>query len=473
LHAHENVQRNIAILLEHLAKNYDFRLVCVEGACGPGDLSLLWSIPYRTRMKFCESLLDRAYLTGAELAAASRPGIGLDLWGVDVASLYRLQWRAAKSNFTMRPQALLQIVDFRKRMRRTYAPLISRDLLRLLRLRGAASNADVFGSKYGEYLGMVLVEIAERKRLLLPAVLWEKIARHQQLATPLDPVLRKQMQKRIDECFSEVNEALSKVDNETRVSFLVAYLFEARLKLMNQTLKSRIELRHSVEALLFKLPAEQRREIGAADASFRQKFAALPEEIRQAYEQSRAPSLWDTLSDDDREMLWDDVARSCCTARLDTVALRLETACAATQKLLQFKFQPHESLRFVERDQEEFCREVMNDIRTLNLIAAEAGSSAPLPLDPVITLRSIWSTSEVYYQTARQRSTAMARNILLTMRKRGLDRVAAVSGGFHSKAMSAWLTDVGQMATIIVNPRVVGSLSVSEHRYSVRVMEEE
>lgn len=61
----------------------------------------------------------------------------------------------------------------------------------------------------------------------------------------------------------------------------------------------------------------------------------------------------------------------------------------------------------------------------------------------------------------------------MTMRKRGLDRVAAVSGGFHSKAMSAWLTDAGRLATIIVTPRVVGSLSVSEHRYSVRVMEEE
>src|ERR1700747_1541143 len=66
LHAHVNVQRNVAIMLEHLAKNYDFRLVCVEGACGPGDVSLLWSLPYRTRMKFCDSLLDRAYLTGAE-----------------------------------------------------------------------------------------------------------------------------------------------------------------------------------------------------------------------------------------------------------------------------------------------------------------------------------------------------------------------------------------------------------------------
>lgn len=65
LHAHANVQRNIAIMLEHLAKNYDFRVVCVEGACGPGDVSLLWSLPYRTRMKFCDSLLDKAYLTFA------------------------------------------------------------------------------------------------------------------------------------------------------------------------------------------------------------------------------------------------------------------------------------------------------------------------------------------------------------------------------------------------------------------------
>lgn len=114
-------------------------------------------------------------------------------------------------------------------MRRAYAPLISRDLLRLLRLRGAASNADVFGFQYSEHLAMLLVEIAEQKKLLLPAVLWEKIARHRELVKPLDAALQREMEKRIGECFAEVNATLSKVDSETRMSFRIAYHYEAWL----------------------------------------------------------------------------------------------------------------------------------------------------------------------------------------------------------------------------------------------------
>jgi hypothetical protein len=126
LHANVGVQKNIAAILYrllHLNKSGTV-LVCVEGASGEGDVSLLRSLPRFVRRAFEELLLHKAYLTGAELAATeaaaewpqqqavlvqrvkswfvSSPQMGsvslspVRLWGVDDPELYRKNWRAAK-----------------------------------------------------------------------------------------------------------------------------------------------------------------------------------------------------------------------------------------------------------------------------------------------------------------------------------------------------------------------------------------
>jgi hypothetical protein len=127
LHANVGVQKNIAAILYRLNRlNGDRGLVvCVEGASGEGDVSLLRSLPGPIRHGFEEMLLHRAYLTGAELAATEAAadifqqqnviwnriktffGFGavvapvslspIHLWGVDDPELYRKNWKAAKT----------------------------------------------------------------------------------------------------------------------------------------------------------------------------------------------------------------------------------------------------------------------------------------------------------------------------------------------------------------------------------------
>jgi len=126
LHANVGVQKNIAAVLYRLlhANKVPWLLVCVEGASGEGDVSLLRSLPRFIRHGFEAMLLHKAYLTGAELAATEaaaeweqqqvilidrvkswfrpsrQPGpVSLSpirLWGVDDPDLYRKNWRAAK-----------------------------------------------------------------------------------------------------------------------------------------------------------------------------------------------------------------------------------------------------------------------------------------------------------------------------------------------------------------------------------------
>ncbi len=126
LHANVGVQKNIAAVLYRLLRinRVPWLLVCVEGASGEGDVSLLRSLPRFIRHGFEAMLLHKAYLTGAELAATESAAeweqqqtilidrvkswffpshqIGpvslspIHLWGVDDPDLYRKNWRAAK-----------------------------------------------------------------------------------------------------------------------------------------------------------------------------------------------------------------------------------------------------------------------------------------------------------------------------------------------------------------------------------------
>src|SRR3989338_3443075 len=84
LHANVGVQKNIAAILYRLNRLNKERglLVCVEGASGEGDVSLLRSLPRLIRRGFEEMLLRRAYLTGAELAATETAADALQQGGV-------------------------------------------------------------------------------------------------------------------------------------------------------------------------------------------------------------------------------------------------------------------------------------------------------------------------------------------------------------------------------------------------------
>jgi hypothetical protein len=170
LHANVGVQKNIASMIYRLLKKNALPriIVCVEGASGEGDVSLLRSLPRGVRRLFEEMLLRKAYLTGAELAATEaaaelaqqqaiwghrmkeffkgREGIGpvtlspVLLWGVDDPDLYRNNWRAAKIVDKQRYQAMQEFSNTRTMLQPGANPVLLKHLglvtkLLLLRLQ--------------------------------------------------------------------------------------------------------------------------------------------------------------------------------------------------------------------------------------------------------------------------------------------------------------------------------------------------
>jgi hypothetical protein len=157
LHANVGVQKNIASILYRLLHyNKGYLLVCVEGASGEGDVSLLRSLPGAVRHAFEAMLLHRAYLTGAELAATeaaaewAQQGVviwsrikaffvqpinplpvsltPIHLWGVDDPELYRKNWRAAKTVDRLHNQALDYIHSTREFLAGGASPVLQKQL---------------------------------------------------------------------------------------------------------------------------------------------------------------------------------------------------------------------------------------------------------------------------------------------------------------------------------------------------------
>jgi hypothetical protein len=164
LHANVGVQKNIASILYRLLhiNKIPSLIVCVEGASGEGDVSLLRSLPRFIRHGFEALLLHKAYLTGAELAATEaaadweqqqtvlwdrvkswftgsrRAGpVSLSpilLWGVDDPDLYRKNWRAAKYVDREHFQALEEIKADRSMLASGASPALKQHLDLLVKM---------------------------------------------------------------------------------------------------------------------------------------------------------------------------------------------------------------------------------------------------------------------------------------------------------------------------------------------------
>jgi hypothetical protein len=490
LHSHIPVQRNIAEIIGHLGYNYRFRLLCVEGASGEGDTSLLWSLPMRIRLDFCNSLFDKGYLTGAEFAVTTRPQLGLVLWGVDVPSLYRVQWRAFKHNLQTRPSFVVPLLDSHRRMRRLYSALVSRDLLRLMRLRYPGQEEEWNYRRDDEV--EALIEIAERKNIMLPANLWAKVAKWRKADAErrvAHQALLGEMQAWVDTQFLPVAHALAQCGPDLKQDFVIASQMDFAYEQLDPLAQRLAKVSFSVDALLRKVPVTARTRVSDAYTRFCDRLATMPDRYRGVYQAQKSPSLWWTLSGEDRDRLWDFVAHATCTTEADNIVLNLEQTYSKALKFLTLSMQASESLAFItpakqvdrfghERTvpaRDAVCSEIDRDITRLNDIGAAVGRG-PMPRDLVIALQAFWDSSETYYSVARRRSTGMAKNVAAAVAARRLDRGIAISGGYHSQDMSDWLTREAGLSTMIITPSLPDSTSAmkaAEYRYNRRGLEEE
>lgn len=111
-HVHEEAQRNLSRILEHLIRQYGLKLVLVEGGSGAMDLAHLRrfaSVAHRTEV--AERYLTRGLISGEEYLQLSSD-YPLSLWGVEEPALYRANFDALQQAHDARPplEAILATV---------------------------------------------------------------------------------------------------------------------------------------------------------------------------------------------------------------------------------------------------------------------------------------------------------------------------------------------------------------------------
>jgi uncharacterized protein YbaR (Trm112 family) len=95
LPGNSGVQRHIGKLIAFYAGRFGIPVCFLEGATGPADFWLFETMPVPLRDAFSDYLLERCYLTGAELFSIQCPAINCELYGADAPALYSIQAHAA------------------------------------------------------------------------------------------------------------------------------------------------------------------------------------------------------------------------------------------------------------------------------------------------------------------------------------------------------------------------------------------
>jgi SAM-dependent methyltransferase len=165
------VQKHICDIIGHLVKRYGFEHVFVDGASGAGDVQLLASMPPLLRRVFMEKLFRRAYLTGAEYAAAGHPDWDFDVWGIDDPDLYRNNWRPAERLELVIEKLVSAANSFQIGIDRVCHSLVSselRDFIETVQKRHQSSNRDSPGYLQHLLLYTAAYDIAVPPRLLAP-----------------------------------------------------------------------------------------------------------------------------------------------------------------------------------------------------------------------------------------------------------------------------------------------------------------
>src|SRR6266566_4020567 len=134
LHGNAGVQRHEARIIDTLVVKHGFTHIFVEGASGQGDLELLAEIAPGTRRAFATGLLNKAYLTGPELAGIQNLACDFDLFGIDDPDLYRDNWEPAESAALIRNEVSASSSTFKARVLESFLPFVSREMSDLLSL---------------------------------------------------------------------------------------------------------------------------------------------------------------------------------------------------------------------------------------------------------------------------------------------------------------------------------------------------
>ncbi|MEI8344480.1 MAG: hypothetical protein WCG06_00230 [Candidatus Omnitrophota bacterium] len=418
IHDNFSAQESIVGLLETLVANYQIQTVGVEGMEGFVDTSLVAALPdEKLRRSTAGYMMKEGYLSAGEFFSAMSGG-RIGLFGMDDNRLYEENLAAYKKAYEEKKNYFTKIESLQKLMGGLEEAVYSPELLELnhngvlvtngqikfsQRWKAVAALADKYGIAYDTYanIGALLKALEAEK-----AIDFNKVNDERQ--TLLDMLSKKLPKDALEKLVEQ--SVLYKLGRISQASYS-SYLLSAAGPWPEFLAASGNLIRYSGYMMIYEsLDVE----------ALKDEVSHVEDKIRQKLFQN-----------DDQRQLYGFVHQLSVVS--DLFDLKLSSG----------------SLEFFKAHRAEF------DGAALGQFLAKLCAKhrlAPAPEGDIAAIFAQIPEFMKFYEAAEKRNHALLNNTIESMRKNGQNVGCLITGGFHSRGISALLRE-GRMSYVVILPR--------------------
>ncbi|MBN1586565.1 MAG: SIS domain-containing protein [Candidatus Omnitrophica bacterium] len=417
LHTQAEAQRNNASIIEHMIEDCGLALVCVEGAAGLVDTSLVGNYPdAAVRQAVADTFMEGGEITGEEyLAMTQHPD--MLIWGVEEPELYFRNGLLYLANLRIGEEAQPTLVELERALDKLAEAVYSPELKELSDTRRSFEAKTLPFGGYTEFLMQKANEHGVATPQIAPNL--NRLSEAMQLEAQMDSAKADQEARTL---LQGLTGLFSTKGNQASLQKLLGLSVSYR-----EGTKTALEFYEE----LFSIYKENAGAVDVSVAGVEKLIEYL--KVSESIETSQLFSEMNALYSATQEALFQ-------TGDQRTVA-QLTSARKDLKELYSLGFSSRdwagyqaapERFRTANFQQEIERLSAANNINVMvNWPRAVARIDRTLP------------ALEAFYTVAQNRDTAMAEKTLAKMQELGVDRAILIAGGFHTRGMMDLLKERG------------------------------
>ena len=435
-HCVYEAQKNIEKILDILIRDYKIDLICVEGASGEVDPSVIAGSPDKKRREeVADEYLKRGYLTAAEVLAMSKgKGYGFSIWGAEDFKLYLEDLKVFRDVYN-NSAAAQKFITLSKRLisdlkQKIYQP----DVLEFDRNVNFYHVNELSLTDYVQYLYTKNEGIFGKYpnvRSILKLVILEKAINYKTVEKEREEIIQglcKQLPK--EEIQNLVKKSLlyklGKIAPENY------YCYLGQLAAIDDLLSKKSFYRY---LRLMKLRAKLNEE---------ELFVELESLTEETYRRLITDSV-----------VWKFYQTTKSISRLD----KISRLAMSRKELLEYR------------------NNMMTIAAVAELLRIQAGGNkltVPSDFSNQAFLEEVtdfFKTPELFYEYAIQRDKALVDNLIAKMENSGENKAVLVAGGFHAQGIKE-LLEQKEIAVVTITPSITKDDPQAKHIYLSRIMDD-
>lgn len=402
-HVNYEAQKSLARLVEHLIKNYGFKLILVEGGSKNDSLSYLREKgPIEVREEVADEFLRAGRISGEEYLdiASEYPML---IWGIEDKPLYDEGMRAFLELDSFKDEALEKVNAIRKVANALKAHIYNKEMKELDSKEQAFEDRRTSLAGYYEYLGGVAADKG------VEVGLYPNVERFLELVRLERAIDFAAVETERKDLIDALNEALSEDDAASLANEASDYKRGAITALAFHNYLSDLALSTSgVDSTQYPNLTSY--------VDYLKLYAAINSDNLFAEGQDFVEAIKEKLVATDEERQLAKISKGADILR-DILSIRLTP----------------EEFTYFERHKDQFITTGWSKFLTESKLTYNVAGDIPLDLSVV---DDNIDKLEKFYDIANQRDEAFIRNAALRMNEQGVDKAILIAGGFHTPRLT-------------------------------------